>query len=71
MIEISVNPPSADEIKAIRKSVGTQAMCAKMSGVTLGNWQKYEQGDQSPRPSTWGAFLLAIDRHPKYQITPR
>mgnify|MGYP000266986320 CR=1 FL=1 len=69
--EMAVTPPEADGIKAVRQAVGTQALCAALSGVNLSNWQRWEKGETSPHPSIWGAFLLSIGQHPRYSVSAK
>lgn len=69
--DLAVAPPVADGIKAVRQAVGTQALCAALSGVNLSNWQRWEKGETSPHPSIWGAFLLSIGQHPRYSVSAK
>jgi len=68
--DVAVIPPDAQNIKTIRESVGTQALCASLAGTDIRTWQRWESGERKPHPSQWGAFLLAVGQHPKYKITP-
>jgi len=70
MLILHVEPPTPEQIKNLREQVGTQAKCAKLCGVNISNWQRFESGERRPHPATWGAFLLAVGQHPKYKITP-
>lgn len=67
--DLSVLPPQADSIRDVRAAVGTQALCAALAGVNITNWQRWERGENSPHPSTWGLFLLAIGQHPRYSVS--
>lgn len=65
---VPAEPPTPEQIKALRQKVGTQAKCAKLAGVNISNWQRWEKGDQRPHPTTWGMFLLSCGQHPIYKL---
>ena len=65
---VPVEPPTPEQIKALRQKVGTQAKCAKLAGVNISNWQRWEKGEQRPHPATWGMFLLSCGQHPLYRL---
>lgn len=71
MLILHVDPPAPEQIKELRQRVGTQAKCAKLCGVNISNWQRFESGERRPHPTTWGMFLLATGQHPTYEILPR
>lgn len=68
--DLAVAPPGAEGVKNMRQAVGTQALCAALAGVNITNWQRWERGENSPHPSTWGLFLLAIGQHPRGRYVP-
>lgn len=69
--DLAVAPPGAEGVKNMRQAVGTQALCAALSGVNLSNWQRWEKGETSPHPSIWGAFLLSSGQHPRYSVSAK
>lgn len=71
MLILHVEPPTPEQIKDLRQRVGMQSKCAKLCGVNISNWQRFESGERRPHPTTWGLFLLATGQHPTYEILPR
>jgi len=65
-----MNSPSPEELRALRTWAGlTQSQCAAFVYVTLGCYQKWEQGDRAMPAASWELmnWKIAIDRfmHPK------
>lgn len=69
---LPVVPPSAEEIRALRQLVGSTRYCASLIGLGKRTmWEEYEKGTKKPSAQSWGLFLLAIGKHPKYEVLPR
>jgi len=56
-----MNSPRHEELRALRTSAGlTQSQCAALVYVTLGCYQKWEQGDRRMPAASWELLRIKV-----------
>ena len=66
---LSIQPPSLDDFRNVRQQCGLkQPQFSKLMNLNRLTVKQYDKGEKKPPASTWTLFLLAINRHPNYEI---
>lgn len=73
--KLVIEPPSPEEIKKVRESVGlAQNQTSKLLGLHEKQFGKYEstsaktKNRRTPSAHTWTLFLLMVNKHPFYKL---
>jgi hypothetical protein len=75
MDDLFAPQPEPAEVRALRDELGlTQAQAAREAGLEAAGqvrWAEYEKGTRRIDAARWTLFLLAVKRHPIFELRRR